>query len=69
MAVYSHLKGLMAEKDMSAKQLAGILNISPKSFSMRITGKKEWSYEEILLIVNILNASIEDVFPYMYQAG
>lgn len=63
------LKGILAEKDITIKQLAKKIGISENGLTLKINGKRALWFPEALLIAKVLgfNAA-EDVFPEITNA-
>lgn len=45
---YPVLEGKIAEKGITKKSIAELLNISPKAFSNKVTGKVEFTWREVV---------------------
>lgn len=62
------LKGLMAEYDISIRELSKRIGISEKSLSLKINGRHEWWYWELVFIVKQFGfPEVKDVFPELYN--
>lgn len=56
---YTKLKGVLAEKGMSQKQLAETLRLSAVTVNQKINGTLEFTYTEVEIICDCLNVSTE----------
>lgn len=45
---YPVLEGKIAEKGITKKSIAELLNISPRAFSNKVTGKAEFTWGEVV---------------------
>jgi len=62
------LKGLMAEHEITVRELSNIINVSERSLSLKINGRRDWYYRELIFITKQLGFSeIKDVFPELYD--
>lgn len=55
------LRGVMAEKNMTAEKLSNILGINPTTFYRKRDGISEFTRSEIQIIANVLELTMEDV--------
>lgn len=63
------LKGLMAENDMSVRDLSRKIGISEGSLNLKINGQRPWWLWETIIIVKFFGLSeIKEVFPEAYEA-
>jgi len=63
------LKGLIAEHDMTVKELAQRIGISENSLRLRINGRREWLYKELIATINLFGFSeTKDVFPDLHNS-
>ena len=66
--VSRRLKGLMAEHDITLKDLSRKIGISENSLTLKINGQRDFWFWEIALIVRELGfTEIKDVFPELYS--
>lgn len=56
------LKAKRVEYGMNQKQMAEKLGITANSYSRKETGKKDFTYTEIITILKLFNCKFEDVF-------
>lgn len=61
---YSKLKGRMAEKGVSQKELAGVIGVSVATLSSKFNNKTYFSIKEAKLIGDYLG--IADYNPYFF---
>jgi DNA-binding XRE family transcriptional regulator len=67
--VSKRLKGLMAEHDVTVRDLSKKIGISENSLTLKINGHRDWWYWELILIVKEFSFSeIRDVFPELYSS-
>lgn len=57
----------MAENSLTHATLAKKIGISENSFTIKINGTREWKFIETLLISQIFNKDIKEVFPEIYK--
>jgi len=70
MVVSNRLKEIMTEQGVSEFSLANSIGISPLSLHMKICGKREWFYWELIAIKKILGViDAEAVFPELYDCA
>jgi transcriptional regulator with XRE-family HTH domain len=63
------LKGLMAEHGITVREFSKRIGISEKSLSLKIGGRREWMYWELILIAKQFGFSeVRKVFPELYEA-
>ncbi len=60
--MYSKLKGLMAEKNMTQQELAQILQISISTLNFKINGRSDFSVKEAKKVSNFFGKTIEEIF-------
>ncbi|MFZ5650162.1 MAG: hypothetical protein ACOY4I_04820 [Bacillota bacterium] len=66
--VSKRLRGLMAEHDITLLDLSKRLNIPEKSLSLKINGRRNWMYRELISITMQFGFSeIKEVFPELYN--
>lgn len=63
---YSKLKGLIREKFGTQKKVAGKIGISPRSMSMKITGKRFFQQDEISAMCGLLGIAASDIYDYFF---
>lgn len=56
---YSKLKGCLAEKGVTQKDIAKIVNISHVALNKKINGSSDFTYSEVEIICNFLKESTE----------
>ena len=56
------LKAKRVEYGLTQKDMAEKLNITSNSYSRKETGKKDFTYTEIVSILKIFDCKFEDVF-------
>jgi len=62
------LKGLMAEHEISVRELSNIIDVSERSLSLKINGRRDWVYYEMLSITKQFGfLEIKEVFPEIYN--
>lgn len=57
----SKLKGLLAEKGITVKELSSYLSISRQAMSNKINGKTDFSLDDVVKIAKYMGLSDEDV--------
>lgn len=63
------LKGLLAEHDMTVKDLAKKIGISENSLTLKINGGRDWWYWEMLAVVRQFGlAEVREVFPEVHES-
>ena len=60
--MYSKLKGLLVEKNVTQQELAQILKISVSTLNFKINGKSDFSVTEAKMVSNFLGKTIEEIF-------
>ena len=60
--MYGELKALRVKHDMTQKQIAKILEITPECDSSKETGKYNFTLEEALKISLLFGLPVEDIF-------
>jgi putative transcriptional regulator len=60
--MYSKLKGILVEKNITQQELAQILQISVSALNFKINGKSDFSVTEAKRVSNILEKTIEEIF-------
>lgn len=60
--MYRELKSLRVKYNITQKQIAEILGITPESYSNKETGKYNFTLEEALKISQMFKLPIEDIF-------
>lgn len=56
---YSKLKGILAERSLTQKYLAELLNLNPVTVNQKINGTLEFTYTEVENICDDLGVSTE----------
>ena len=64
---FSKLRGLMAEKGYSQRDIARALNINENSMSAKMRGKAYFSAVETCKIANLLGISTEEIGTYFFS--
>ena len=64
---YSKLKGRMAEKGVTQKQLATLLNISENALSNKFKGVSAFNSKEIAMICNHLDIPNTEIGIYFFN--
>ncbi|MDF9409739.1 helix-turn-helix transcriptional regulator [Pelotomaculum isophthalicicum JI] len=66
--VCRRLKGLMAENDLTIRELSKKTGISEKTLSLKIRGRRKWWIHELFLVTRQLGfAEIRKVFPEIFK--
>ena len=60
--MYSKLKGLMVEKNITQQELAQILQMSITTLNFKINGKSDFNVKEAKKISNFFGKTIEEIF-------
>lgn len=60
--MYSKLKGLMVEKNVTQQELAKLLEISVSALNFKINGKSDFFVTEAKTVSNFLGMPVEDLF-------
>lgn len=63
---YSKLKGLIREKFGTQKKVAEKMGISPRSMSMKMTGKRFFQQDEISFMCKLLGIAATDIYDYFF---
>lgn len=67
--VCKKLKGLMVEHGLTLKDLSKKIGISENSLTLKINGRRDWWYWEIMLITKQFGFSeVKEVFPELYNS-
>ena len=59
--MYSKLKGILVEKNITQQELAQILEISVSALNFKINGKSDFSVTEAKRVSNLLGKTIEEI--------
>lgn len=62
------LKGLLAEKDMSQRELSKASGVTKSTLQRKIDGQHLFNVEEVLSICKVLNISLADIPDYFNPA-
>lgn len=62
MATFKKLKGLMAENDMTQKDLSNIISTSKTSVNRKMNGKFSFTLNEAEKIANHFEMTIDEIF-------
>lgn len=66
--VSKRLKGLMAEHDITIRELSKKMSISKNSLTQKINGQREWYFDELIFITRQFGFSeVKEVFPELYN--
>lgn len=60
--MYSKLKGLMTEKNVTQQELAEILEMSITTLNFKINGKSDFSIKEAKKVSKFFDKPIEEIF-------
>ena len=63
---YSKLRGRIIEKFGSQMSFAEAMDISERTLSLKLSGKRMWKQSEICLAINLLGLSDEDIKDYFF---
>lgn len=63
---YPKLRGAIREKFGTQEAFADALNMAPATLSGRLTGKTEWTRQEIANACNLLEIPIEEAHAYFF---
>lgn len=63
---YSKLRGKIIEKFGSQMSFAKAMDISERTLSLKMSGKRTWKQPEICLAINLLGLSNEDISDYFF---
>lgn len=63
------LKGLMAEHEITVRELAKKIGISENSLTLKINGHRDWWYWEMVSVMKCFGFSeVKEVFPEIYNS-
>lgn len=60
--IFPKLRGKMAEKNHDVNKLVTLLGISDDSVRRRLKGEKEFELNEVIILANEYNSSIDELF-------
>ena len=63
---YSKLRGKIIEKFGSQMSFAKAMDISERTLSLKMSGKRTWKQPEICLAINLIGLSNEDISDYFF---
>ncbi len=63
---YSKLRGRIIEKFGSQMSFAEAMDISERTLSLKLSGKRMWKQSEICLAINLLGLSDDDIKEYFF---
>lgn len=63
---YSKLRGRIVEKFGSQMSFAKAMDISERTLSLKMSGKRTWKQPEICLAINLLGLSDDDIRDYFF---
>lgn len=63
---YSKLRGKIVEKFGSQSSFAKAMEISERTLSLKMSGKRMWKQLEICLAINLLELSDDDIREYFF---
>lgn len=64
---YSKLRGRIVEKFGSQMSFAKAMDISERTLSLKMSGKRTWKQPEICLAINLLGLSNDDIQDYFFN--
>ncbi len=64
---YSKLRGRIIEKFGSQMSFAKAMDISERTLSLKMSGKRTWKQPEICLAINLLGLSNDDIQDYFFS--
>lgn len=64
---YSKLRGRIIEKFGSQMSFAKAMDISERTLSLKMSGKRTWKQQEICLAINLLELSNDDIQDYFFN--
>lgn len=63
---YSRLRGRIIEKFGNQMSFAEAMDISERTLSLKLSGKRMWKQSEICLAINLLGLSEDDIKEYFF---
>lgn len=63
---YSRLRGRIIEKFGTQMSFAEAMDISERTLSLKLSGKRMWKQSEICLAINLLGLSEDDIKEYFF---
>ncbi len=63
---YSKLLGKMREKHITQEQMANLVGIAESTMSIKLKSKSQFSQDEMVMILNILNVPLEHIALYFF---
>lgn len=63
---YRKLRGKIIEKFGTQMSFAKAMNISERTLSLKMSGKRAWKQPEICLAINLLGLSKNDIEDYFF---
>jgi len=63
---YSKLRGRIVEKFGSQVSFAKAMDISERTLSLKMSGKRTWKQPEICLAIKLLGLSYKDISDYFF---
>ncbi|MDO5015260.1 MAG: DUF739 family protein [Clostridia bacterium] len=64
---YDRLKGKICEKYKTRKAFADAMNLGNTALSFKLNNKSEWSQDEILKAINLLDLTTDDIKLYFFS--
>lgn len=64
--MFNKLKGLLAERNMAARELAKVLDISENSVYAKLNGKLQFKPSEIVAICDFLEIPKQEIHSYFF---
>lgn len=64
---YSRLRGRIVERYGSQMSFAKAMNISERTLSLKMSGKRDWKQLEIRRAINLLGLSDGDIVDYFFK--
>ncbi|KXT63188.1 helix-turn-helix transcriptional regulator [Lactococcus sp. DD01] len=62
MAVEKELIALRIEKNISRKEMAEVIGVTPETYRKKELGENDWWGTEMFLVANKFNKRIDDIF-------
>ncbi|MCF8002521.1 MAG: helix-turn-helix domain-containing protein [Halanaerobiales bacterium] len=58
------LKGLIAQNDMTQRDIASLINVAPNTLSRKMNGKTPFTLPEAKIIADFFGITIDELFFY-----
>lgn len=62
--MYYNLINEISKRDLTIKDFANFINISPRTFSQKLQGKKNFFYKDIIKIVEFFNCKLSSDYLF-----